>query len=56
VPVWLETNSTHARSIYEYFGFKIVEETRLGVGVVDADGWAKEDGEGLGLWGLILDG
>lgn len=58
LPIWLESTNAHAKAVYERFGFKVVGETRIGKGVVGSDGWGKEDGEGVLVWGMIagLDG
>ena len=58
LPVWLESTNAHAKGVYEHFGFKVVAEPRIGKGIVDSDGWAKEGGEGVQTWAMIagLDG
>lgn len=51
--MWLEATNAHAREVYEHFGFKVVGEVRIGKGVVGDDGWLKNDGEGVLVWGMI---
>ncbi|KIW72039.1 hypothetical protein PV04_00263 [Phialophora macrospora] len=55
VPVWLEATNRHARDVYAYFGFQVAEEVRIGQGVVNADGWAQQGGEGVLLWGMMIE-
>lgn len=55
LPVWLEATNSHARDVYKYFGFKVVEEVRIGLGIVNEEGWAQEGGEGVLMWGMLID-
>ncbi|KAJ4349333.1 uncharacterized protein N0V89_007947 [Didymosphaeria variabile] len=58
IPVWLESTNAHAKGVYEYFGFKVVGQIRIGKGIAGSDGWVKEGGDGVETWGMIagLDG
>ncbi|KAF2638799.1 hypothetical protein P280DRAFT_403766 [Massarina eburnea CBS 473.64] len=58
LPIWLESTNVHAKEVYEHFGFKVIGDVRIGKGLVGSDGWAKDDGEGVLVWGMIagLDG
>ncbi|EFX04908.1 hypothetical protein CMQ_5170 [Grosmannia clavigera kw1407] len=51
-PVYLEATSTHARDIYIYFGFRVLEEVRIGEGIINAEGWVEQGGEGVLLWAM----
>lgn len=42
----LEAISEHARSVYEYFGYKVIEEFTFGEGEIDPDGNIDPNGEG----------
>ncbi|EXJ80278.1 hypothetical protein A1O1_08420 [Capronia coronata CBS 617.96] len=53
LPVWLEATNEHARDVYIHLGFRVVEEVRIGVGVVNAEGWAEPGGEGVLNWGMV---
>jgi hypothetical protein len=55
VPLWLEATNEHARDVYTYFGFQVAGEARIGQGIVNAEGWAQENGEGIPLWGMIAE-
>jgi hypothetical protein len=52
-PVCLEATSARARNIYEYLGFKVVEELRIGVGKVDPEGRRLQDGPGITIWAMV---
>ncbi|KAK5228328.1 hypothetical protein LTR47_000346 [Exophiala xenobiotica] len=56
VPVWLEATNEHARDVYAHLGFTVVEEFRIGKGVVNSEGWVQENGEGEGvlIYAMIL--
>ncbi len=47
IPAWLEATNDHARGVYEHLGFLLVGEFRVGRGIVNAQGWAEPDGEGV---------
>ncbi|OQU97070.1 hypothetical protein CLAIMM_03072 [Cladophialophora immunda] len=53
IPVWLEATNQHAREVYTHLGFKTVEEVRIGEGVVNAEGWAQPNGEGVLTYGMV---
>ncbi|KIX95940.1 uncharacterized protein Z520_08195 [Fonsecaea multimorphosa CBS 102226] len=53
VPVWLEATNQHAREVYTHLGFKTVEYVRIGEGIVNAEGWAQPDGEGVLTYGMV---
>ncbi|KAH0836125.1 hypothetical protein AYO21_02765 [Fonsecaea monophora] len=53
LPVWLEATNQHARDVYTHLGFRTVELVRIGEGVVDAEGWARPDGEGVLTYGMV---
>jgi hypothetical protein len=55
VPVWLEATNRHARDVYAHFGFQVADEVRIGKGVINADGWAEQGGEGVLLWGMMIE-
>ncbi|KAE8151672.1 hypothetical protein BDV25DRAFT_138595 [Aspergillus avenaceus] len=55
VPAWLEAASEHSRGVYAHFGFRVVEEFRVGVGVCDRRGDLVDGGEGVPLWGMIYE-
>lgn len=52
VPVYLEATSTHARDVYIHMGFRVLEEARVGEGIVNAQGWAEPGGEGVLIWAM----
>ncbi|KIW96690.1 uncharacterized protein Z519_02081 [Cladophialophora bantiana CBS 173.52] len=53
IPVWLEATNQHAREVYSHLGFRTVEEVRIGEGIVNADGWAQPNGEGVLTYGMV---
>lgn len=55
VPAWLEATTRQAATVYEHFGFRLVEEITIGVGSIDCQGWPKEDGEGVTAYAMIYD-
>lgn len=55
VPVWLEAATQKAVKIYEHYGFRIVEEIRVGVGEYDIDGSNKPGGRGVSVFAMIYD-
>jgi hypothetical protein len=55
VPAWLEATNDHARDVYSHFGFRVVEEVRIGVGKVDSTGNLAEGGEGILIYGMIAE-
>jgi hypothetical protein len=54
VPVWLEATNEHAKDVYAHLGFMVVEEFRIGKGVVNSEGWVQENGEGVLIYAMIL--
>jgi hypothetical protein len=56
-PAWLEATSAQAVKLYEYYGFRVVEEINVGKGKVDSEGWPTPDGSGEGVtaWAMIYD-
>jgi hypothetical protein len=55
VPAWLEATNTHARDVYAHFGFQVVEEVIIGKGIAAKNGNLEVDGEGVVLYGMILE-
>ena len=55
VPAWVEATTKQAADIYAFYGFRLVEEIRVGQGQVDAAGWPLEGGEGVTAYALIYD-
>lgn len=55
VPVWLEATYSHAVEVYQHYGFRLVEEIRIGVGKRNALGWPEDGGEGVCGYGMIYD-
>jgi ribosomal protein S18 acetylase RimI-like enzyme len=55
VPAWLESVDLHGVEVYEHYGFKVCEKMIVGKGLVRADGWPEEDGEGYAVWAMIYD-
>lgn len=53
LPVWLEATNEHARDVYAYFGFKVVEEVVIGKGSIDENGNLVEGGKGVVIYGMI---
>ncbi|EXJ63615.1 uncharacterized protein A1O5_11376 [Cladophialophora psammophila CBS 110553] len=53
IPVWLEATNQHAREVYSHLGFRTVEQVRIGEGIVNADGWAQPNGEGVLTYGMV---
>ncbi|AQZ10015.1 YOR012W [Zygosaccharomyces parabailii] len=49
----LEAISEHARSVYEYFGFKVFKEFKFGVGEVDSQGQVDSQGSGFTAYLMI---
>lgn len=54
VPVWLEAADPAAVTVYEHFGFRVVERITTGVGKVSGDGWPQDGGEGASVWGMLF--
>ncbi|KAI5925681.1 hypothetical protein F4810DRAFT_26595 [Camillea tinctor] len=52
-PIWLEASTARSRRVYAKHGFADVDEVVVGRGRVDADGKAKEGGEGVTIWGMV---
>jgi hypothetical protein len=55
VPAWVEATTKQAADIYAFYGFRLVEEIRVGQGQVDAAGWPLDGGEGVTAYALIYD-
>jgi hypothetical protein len=55
IPAWLEATNEHARDIYIYLGFRVVEEVVLGEGRCDRLGNLVEGGEGVKLYAMIAE-
>ncbi|KAI9928466.1 hypothetical protein ASPWEDRAFT_170538 [Aspergillus wentii DTO 134E9] len=55
VPVWLEAITDHGRKVYEHLGFRTVVERRIGVGKANTKGEYEENGEGLMVYGMMVD-
>ena len=55
VPAWLEATTKRSRDVYEYLGFKEVEQIQIGAGKADLDGNLKEGGEGLTIYCMIAE-
>ncbi|KAI1609316.1 hypothetical protein EDD37DRAFT_612873 [Exophiala viscosa] len=53
LPAWLEATNTHARDVYSHFGFKVVDDFRIGVGIVNGQGWVEPAGEGVLMYAMI---
>jgi hypothetical protein len=53
-PVCLEATSPRARDIYEYLGFKVIEEIYVGVGRVGRDGRRIDGGPGIAMWAMAF--
>ena len=51
--MWLEATNAHARDVYAHLGFGVVEEVRIGEGVVNAQGWIDSNGEGVLLYAMV---
>lgn len=54
-PAWLEATNDHARDVYAYFGFRVVDEVRIGEGKADHSGNLVEGGEGILVYGMIFE-
>jgi hypothetical protein len=55
VPAWLEATNTHARDVYAHFGFQVVEEVIIGKGRVARNGNLEAGGEGVVIYGMIVE-
>ena len=55
VPVWLEASTLYSASIYEHYGFRMIEKVTIGAGRYGADGWPMLGGEGVSAWAMIYD-
>ncbi|KAM7206120.1 hypothetical protein V8F20_002902 [Naviculisporaceae sp. PSN 640] len=53
--VWLEATSLDVVPLYEYYGFKVVEEILVGKGKVDGKGRLEEGGEGVKARLMVMD-
>ena len=53
---WLEATSLRAVGVYEWYGFRVCEVVKFGVGRVDESGWPLDGGSGVEAWGMIFDG
>ncbi|KIW11612.1 hypothetical protein PV08_10914 [Exophiala spinifera] len=52
LPAWLEATNDHARDVYAHLGFKVVDQFRIGEGVVNSEGWIQENGEGVLIYAM----
>ncbi|EXJ86487.1 hypothetical protein A1O3_03438 [Capronia epimyces CBS 606.96] len=52
IPAFLEATNARARDVYAHLGFKVLEEVRIGEGIVNAEGWVQPGGEGVALWAM----
>ncbi|RDW93641.1 uncharacterized protein DSM5745_00963 [Aspergillus mulundensis] len=55
VPAWLEAVDEHSRDVYGHFGFRTVEEFRVGAGEFNARGEMEDGGEGVALYAMIYE-
>lgn len=53
--VWLEATSLDVVPLYEYFGFRVMEEILVGKGKVDRSGRLQTGGEGVKAWLMVVD-
>jgi len=53
--VWLEATSLDVVTLYQHFGFRVLEEITVGVGRVDGSGALKRGGEGVKAWLMLVD-
>ncbi|TVY80743.1 Uncharacterized protein LSUE1_G002553 [Lachnellula suecica] len=53
LPTWVEATNDHARDVYIHFGFKVVEEVKIGEGSVDGTGNLVPGGSGVVIYGMI---
>ncbi|KAK4943429.1 hypothetical protein LTR10_016920 [Elasticomyces elasticus] len=53
LPAWLEATNSHARDVYTHFGFKVVDDFRIGKGIVNGQGWIEHNGEGVLIYAMI---
>lgn len=49
----LEAISEHAKSVYEYFGYKVFQEFKFGIGEIDSRGHLDPQGEGFTAYLMI---
>ncbi|KAL4911177.1 hypothetical protein BDW74DRAFT_172641 [Aspergillus multicolor] len=55
VPAWLEAVDRHSCDVYTHFGFRTVEEFRVGFGEFNARGELEDGGEGVALYAMIYE-
>ena len=53
LPLWLEASSESSMKLYSKLGFETIEKIILGKGKAGADGFKKDGGEGVPVWGMI---
>jgi len=53
--VWLEATSLDVVTLYQHFGFRVLEEITVGVGRVDGSGAPRKGGEGVKAWLMLVD-
>ncbi|KAK0702759.1 hypothetical protein B0H67DRAFT_595068 [Lasiosphaeris hirsuta] len=53
--VWLEATSLDVVTLYQHFGFRLLEEITVGVGTVNGQGTMKKSGEGVKAWLMIME-
>lgn len=54
VPIFLESSQEEGRKEMESWGFKTLQEAKVGAGKVDARGWPTSGGQGVTVWGMIF--
>ena len=52
VACWLEATDPASVGVYERFGFKVCETIRMGEGSVGSDGWSRDGGSGVAVFGM----
>ncbi|KAF2757159.1 hypothetical protein EJ05DRAFT_477377 [Pseudovirgaria hyperparasitica] len=52
-PVWLEATTKKSCMLYRKLGWQVTEEVILGKNVVDTQGFQKDGGEGVKIWGML---
>ena len=53
--VYLEAVNEHAKDLYIYFGFKVVDEAIIGQDIVNSHGFIKPGGEGVRCWAMVAE-
>jgi hypothetical protein len=55
VPVWIEATTRRSRDVYEFLGFKEVEQIVIGEERADSIGNVVEGGEGIVIYCMIIE-